>query len=118
MRGNGFFEWMASESESTPNSPDDSPETDIVESFARTTIGGTSKLRSLPILDFTDVKNHSYLQAIMMELLPQDRDRAMTYFRHRHLGLGLFTAVSLSSGSPEVSPRLTSPRVLALARQQ
>lgn len=41
-------------------------------------LGGDSKLSSLPILDFTDVRNQSYLQAIMMELLPQDRDRAMT----------------------------------------
>ncbi|KAH6681022.1 P-loop containing nucleoside triphosphate hydrolase protein [Plectosphaerella plurivora] len=93
MRGNGFHTWMATD-EPQPDSasPQDSSITEITNGLQQAAITKTSKLRSIPIVDFTDVPNQSYLQSTLMELLPQDRERAMTYFRERHLGIGLFTA--------------------------
>lgn len=114
MRGNGFYQWMVSD-----DVPSTCPEeTAVADEDLATTLSkidlGIRKLKKLPVVNFTTGVDKTYLENILEELLPQDRDRARQYFRDRPLGLGLFTAVSsLTSrlaGSTDISRAPDSAR--------
>lgn len=66
LLGHGFFEWMTQT---------------------------TTVPRQLPIVNFLDVEDTKYTDALLGEALPQDRARFRQYLSKRPLGLGLMTAV-------------------------
>ncbi|KPM37738.1 hypothetical protein AK830_g8828 [Neonectria ditissima] len=55
-------------------------------------IEATSKMRPLPVVNFLDIDDKIYADAIVDEALPQDRARFRGYLSHRPLGLGLIAA--------------------------
>jgi hypothetical protein len=50
--------------------------------------------RPLPVVNFLDIPDEEYKNALLEEALPSDRAPFRQYLSHRHLGLGIITAVS------------------------
>lgn len=69
MQGGGFYQWMHD----------------------------TSPSRPLPSVNFFDVPDAAFVDAVVAEALPGDRERFRAYMSNRPLGLGLIIAVGLSS---------------------
>lgn len=104
MRCRGFYEFMVGVSDAAKNPA--GPDVDIdsicdasqqlaglaVESELRPEPG----IRRLPVVNYLDIGNDEFVDALLEEALPEDRDRYRGYMSRRHLGLGLITAVSLS----------------------
>ncbi|KAM5344517.1 hypothetical protein ACJ41O_013053 [Fusarium nematophilum] len=74
LRGEGFWNWMNKGAAGTAN--DDAP----------------PMLRPLPTINFLDIEDEAYADAIVEEALPQDRARFRRYLSDRPLGLGLIAA--------------------------
>ncbi|KAL2673660.1 hypothetical protein Neosp_012103 [[Neocosmospora] mangrovei] len=72
LRGHGFYNWMV---KPDPRSTDAPP-----------------TLRALPSINFLDIEDKAYADAIVAEALPQDQARFRGYLSNRPLGLGLITA--------------------------
>lgn len=53
-------------------------------------------MRRLPAVNFLDFGDSHLVDALLEEVLVEDRDRFSRYMSNRLLGLGLVTAVSLS----------------------
>lgn len=87
MRGNGFYDWM------TQPGPQD-----ITEAMAAASLDDKAAptLRPLPSVNFLDIDDQAYADAIVEEALPQDRVRFRGYLSNRPLGIGIITAVSVS----------------------
>ncbi|KAI8712839.1 AAA-12 domain-containing protein [Fusarium sp. LHS14.1] len=71
-RGNGFYDWMVKPDPRSTNAP--------------------PMLRALPSINFFDIEDKAYADAIVAEALPQDRSRFRGYLSNRPLGLGMITA--------------------------
>ncbi|RNJ60102.1 hypothetical protein D7B24_000299 [Verticillium nonalfalfae] len=86
MRGTGFWDWMRGID----------PATNITSGLAATPPKRQPlpKLRELPVVDFVDIDDVDYVNALLHEALPTDRVRFKGYLSHRPLGLGMMTAVS------------------------
>ncbi|RSM18554.1 hypothetical protein CDV31_002690 [Fusarium ambrosium] len=52
----------------------------------------TVVLPCVPDVNLLDIRDATFMDALMMEILPTDRDRFRQYFSKRALGLGLMTA--------------------------
>lgn len=59
-------------------------------------LGMEPGIRQLPVVDYLDIEDKDYVDALLKEVLEEDRARFREYLSHRHLGLGLITAVSFS----------------------
>ncbi|KAF5685137.1 ATP-dependent helicase [Fusarium circinatum] len=66
LRGTGFYDWM-------------------------TKTDGNSKCRPLPTIDFLDIDDEIYVNAILEMALPKDRARFRSYLSNRPLGIGIIT---------------------------
>lgn len=116
MRGSGFFDWMTR------------PTSDIVEVMAVTSLQDTTtptpKLRDLPVINFLQIDDDKFVDALIDEALPQDRARFRQYLSNRALGLGIVTAVSYKAQQSRTHVTTagnaadTRSRDLALARQR
>ncbi|KAL9945575.1 hypothetical protein ACHAQF_007631 [Verticillium nonalfalfae] len=84
MRGTGFWDWMRGID----------PATNITSGLAATPPKRQPlpKLRELPVVDFVDIDDVDYVNALLHEALPTDRVRFKGYLSHRPLGLGMMTA--------------------------
>lgn len=72
MSGNGFHDWLATNH-----------------------VALESKIfKRLPTLNYLDIKDQAFVNALLEETLPNDRDRLRRYISNRPLGLGLMTGVS------------------------
>lgn len=92
VRCRGFYEFMTSEvGDSVSIAAERVKELGMSDEPAR-----ESGIRQLPVVDFLSFSSEDYTHALLMEVLPEDRDRTRQYLRHRHLGLGLISAVSLA----------------------
>jgi hypothetical protein len=90
MRGNGFYDWMTRSSAKVDIAdvkasliPDESP-----RPSSRPTP------RQLPTVDFVKTDDNKYVDALLHEALPGDRDPFRRYLSHRVLGIAIITAVS------------------------
>lgn len=83
MRGKGFYEWMTR------------PKQDISETSEVRSLSDkpAANMRLLPKVNFLDVRDAKYADAIVDEALPEDRARFRRYLSDRPLGLGIITAV-------------------------
>ncbi|KAI0883339.1 P-loop containing nucleoside triphosphate hydrolase protein [Annulohypoxylon maeteangense] len=81
LRGNGFFQWMTR-----------SPATDVVTAMEAVSLQSRPKFRPLPTVNFLETGDSQFIDSLMMELLPEDRNRFRRYLSCRPLGLGLITA--------------------------
>ncbi|KAF5545727.1 hypothetical protein FMEXI_5911 [Fusarium mexicanum] len=66
LRGTGFYDWM-------------------------TKTDGNSKCRPLPTINFLDIDDETYVNAILEIALPKDRARFRSYLSNRPLGIGIIT---------------------------
>ncbi|KAI1213533.1 P-loop containing nucleoside triphosphate hydrolase protein [Annulohypoxylon truncatum] len=80
VRGNGFYDWMTR------------PGTDIVDSMKAVSLQSQPTLRALPTENFLDTVDPKFADALIEELLPEDRNRFRQYLSDRPLSLGLITA--------------------------
>ncbi|RSL44165.1 hypothetical protein CEP54_014797 [Fusarium duplospermum] len=83
LRGNGFYDWM------TQPGPQD-----ITQAMAAASLDDETAptLRPLPSVNFLDIEDQAYADAIVAEALPQDRSRFRGYLSNRPLGIGIITA--------------------------
>ncbi|KAG7128172.1 putative ATP-dependent helicase like protein [Verticillium longisporum] len=84
MRGTGFWDWMRGID----------PATNITSGLAAMPLKRQPlpKLRELPVVNFLDIGDVDYVNALLHEALPKDRVRFKGYLSHRPLGLGMMTA--------------------------
>lgn len=106
MRGTGYFDWMMR------------PSADLAEKMAATSLEPNSlpTLRPLPVVNFLEIADAKYVDALVEEALPQDRTRFRQYLSKRLLGLGIITAVSLISSA--LSPIIISIMANSYLRAQ
>jgi len=57
-------------------------------------------MRSLPVVNFLDIKDQKYVEVLLQEVLPEDSTRLRKYLSHRALGLGIVVAVCLMAFPP------------------
>ncbi|KAF4992306.1 hypothetical protein FDECE_13760 [Fusarium decemcellulare] len=82
LRGDGFYKWMV---KPVPR--------DVVEAHGDASLDDKApKIRPLPRVNFLDLDDQAYADAIVEEALPTDRLRFRNYLSDRPLGLGLITA--------------------------
>ncbi|KAI8711430.1 hypothetical protein NCS52_01406400 [Fusarium sp. LHS14.1] len=83
LRGNGFYDWM------TQTGPQD-----ITQAMAAASLDDETAptLRPLPSVNFLDIEDQAYADAIVEEALPHDRERFRGYLSDRPLGVGIITA--------------------------
>lgn len=88
MRGTGFYNWM------TRADSKDS----LLEAMAASSLNDRPAitLRHLPVINFLDVDDDKYIDALLEEALPEDRTRFRRYLSSKALGLGIFAAVRIS----------------------
>lgn len=89
MRGTGFFRSLVEEKLSSQLGA-----VSLDESVAT-----APALWQLPIVDFMAIEDVSYLNALLDQVLPEDRDRFRNYLANRPLGLALITSVSSNTCS-------------------
>ncbi|KAM0268096.1 hypothetical protein ACHAQH_010038, partial [Verticillium albo-atrum] len=82
MRGNGFWDWMTS----SDTGVEAASQTLSINEQAQGT------LRRLPVVNFLDINDSKYIDALMEEALPHDRSRFRRYLSTSTLGLGMITA--------------------------
>lgn len=84
MRGTGFWSWMVPQHSS-----------DLSEDFWYLPVQDRPQLqvRTLPVVDYVENVDETYVGALLDECLPEDRPRYLAYLRRRILGVGLVVAV-------------------------
>ncbi|KAH6669661.1 P-loop containing nucleoside triphosphate hydrolase protein [Plectosphaerella plurivora] len=96
MCGHGFHEWLAKDdpfADARSITSDDSDDDDgIVQGMAATSIDSPSRDK-LPTIDYLD-GDQGYIDALVAEALPQDRDRFRKYMSDRPLGIGIVTGAA------------------------
>ncbi|RXG43020.1 hypothetical protein VDGE_06157 [Verticillium dahliae] len=84
MRGTGFWDWMRG------IDPAINMTSGLVAmSMTRQPL---PKLRELPVVNFLDIDDANYVNALLHEALPKDQVSLKGYLSHRPLGLGMITA--------------------------
>lgn len=108
MCGNGFHEWLAKGDQFGDNDSvvsDDEDEEDnedkaLAKAMAASSLEGTRlelahvPLDKLPTINYFEAVDPRYIDALLAEALPQDRERFHRYMSDRPLGLGIVTGVS------------------------
>jgi len=106
MRCQGFYGFMTgqgsdgsiSDTAEDPAGLDRESIADAAEQFTELGIKDRQhlqpRIRQLPIVDYLDIEDKDYVDALLEVALPEDRARFRGYLSHRHLGLGIITAVS------------------------
>ncbi|KEZ43961.1 hypothetical protein SAPIO_CDS4166 [Scedosporium apiospermum] len=102
MRGTGFYEWMTQggpaggdvKGQHSIEVDDSSIINQVAEALDSRTLGKSKSgaLRSLPVVNFLNIQGQKYIEALMQEVLPEDRSRLSKYLSHRALGLGMVLA--------------------------
>ncbi|KAG7135392.1 putative ATP-dependent helicase like protein [Verticillium longisporum] len=90
LRGKGFFEWMVKPAPVEDN-------TGLAGNLAAMGLENAprpevTKRRQLPIVNFLNIPDGRYVDALLEEALPQDRSRYRRYLSECQLGIGVMTA--------------------------
>jgi hypothetical protein len=85
MRGTGFYNWMTSPS----------PKDKLSEAMSATPLEAKASVtfRRLPVVNFLNIDDDKYVDAMIEEALLEDRTRFRQYLSNRPLGLGIVAAV-------------------------
>jgi hypothetical protein len=106
MCGHGFYEWLATEdpladSRSAVSDGEDSDNSQtLVRAMAATSIAHVPRDK-LPTVNYFEIDDQRYVDALLAEALPQDRERFRRYMSDRPLGLGIVTGVSQNNIFPD-----------------
>lgn len=88
LRGNGFYWFMAGKQPSVGDQ-------DVTDAMGALSVSSAvPALRPLPVVNFLDMNDKAYEDAVVEEALPADRQRFRAYLSTRPLGVGIITAVS------------------------
>lgn len=68
---------------------------EVTDSISQLSLGERKMyMETLPVVNLMKCPDRDFINAVVHEALPEDRDRFREYFSKRPLGLGIITAVS------------------------